>query len=113
MEYFAPYLISEQFMERTDHNALKWIKNYKQPKGQVARWIERLSIFDFKIEHRKGRKHGNAEGVSRIPREETATKENKVCEYVVYFMISISGHLEWVSIIIRNVLPRKGPAKSM
>ena len=67
MERFAPYLIGKQFMARTDHNALKWIKNLKQPKGEVARWIERLSIFDFEIEHRPGRNHGNADDVSRIP----------------------------------------------
>ena len=68
MEHVAPYLIDKQFMARTDHNALKWIKNHlKQPKGEVARWIERLP----------GRNHGNADGVSRIPREDTGIKENE------------------------------------
>ena len=72
MEHFAPYLGGKSFTVRTDHNALKWLNNFKEPKGQVARWIERLSIFDFKIEHRPGRYHGNADGVSRIPWEDNA-----------------------------------------
>ena len=54
MEHFSPYLIEKPFKARTDHNALKWIKNFKQPKGQVARWIERLAVFDVEIEHQPG-----------------------------------------------------------
>ena len=33
----------------------------------MARWLEILGEFDFKIEHRPGRKHGNADALSRIP----------------------------------------------
>ena len=74
MEYFSPYLIGKPFKARTDHNALKWIKNFKKPKGQVARWIERLAVFDFEIEHRPGRNHGSADGVSRIPNLNSSTE---------------------------------------
>ena len=54
-------------MVRTDHNTLKWIHNFKNPKGQVARWLERLSEFNFVAHHRAGSRHGNADGLSRIP----------------------------------------------
>ena len=67
MEHFAPYLVGKLFTTRTDNHALTWLHNFKEPKGQVARWIERLSIFNFTIEHRPGQKHGNADGVSRRP----------------------------------------------
>ena len=39
--------------------------NFKNPEGQVARWLERLSSYDMKIEHRAGRLHSNADGLSR------------------------------------------------
>ena len=71
-EHFETYLWGKQFIVRTDHNALQWLRNFKNPKGQVARWIERLSDFDFKVEHRPGRHHGNADGLSRIPWNEEA-----------------------------------------
>ena len=33
----------------------------------MARWLEILSSFDFTIEHRAGRNHGNADALSRNP----------------------------------------------
>ncbi len=61
-------MIGKPFIVRTDHAALKWLKSFKQPEGQVARWLEELSVFDMEdIEHRPGRKHSNADGLSRGP----------------------------------------------
>lgn len=33
----------------------------------MARWLEFLSTYDFSIQHRAGRSHGNADGLSRRP----------------------------------------------
>ena len=33
----------------------------------MARWLERLSDFDFEVQHRSGRLHNNADGLSRFP----------------------------------------------
>ena len=41
--------------------------NFKNPQGQLARWIEMLSSYDFYIEHRPGKFHNNADSLSRIP----------------------------------------------
>ena len=40
---------------------------WRNPEGQIARWLEILGPFDFDIEHRGGIKHSNANGLSRIP----------------------------------------------
>ena len=40
---------------------------WRNPEGQIARWLEILGPFDFDIEHRSGVKHSNADGLSRIP----------------------------------------------
>ncbi|CAB4023351.1 Hypothetical predicted protein [Paramuricea clavata] len=80
LENFAPYLVGKQFIARTDHSALRWIKNFKQPKGQVVLWIKRLSIFDFVVEHRPGRNHGNADGMSLIPLKDTGVVDYNVCK---------------------------------
>ena len=67
VKYFRHYLYGKQFTIRTDHGSLRWLMNFKNPEGQVARWLEFLSSYDMKIEHRPGRSHKNADGVSRIP----------------------------------------------
>ena len=54
-------------MVRTDHSALRWLFNFKNPENQVARWLEVLNTYDSDIVHRPGKQHGNADGVSRIP----------------------------------------------
>lgn len=41
--------------------------NFKNPEGQLARWLETLSAFDFKIQHRPGLQHKNADALSRLP----------------------------------------------
>ena len=33
----------------------------------MARWLEIMAQFDFNIEHRAGKKHGNADALSRVP----------------------------------------------
>lgn len=36
-ERFETYLYGRRFLARTDHNALQWLRNFKNPKDQVAR----------------------------------------------------------------------------
>jgi hypothetical protein len=40
---------------------------FKNIEGQLARWMEELSQYDVVIQHRSGRKHVNADSLSRIP----------------------------------------------
>ena len=63
---FRHYLLGRHFLIRTDHNSLVWLTRFKQIEGQLARWLEELSQYDFKILHRKGAEHQNADSLSRI-----------------------------------------------
>ncbi|XP_063215566.1 retrovirus-related Pol polyprotein from transposon 412 isoform X1 [Bacillus rossius redtenbacheri] len=65
--HFHKYLYGRRFLLRTDHAALKWLLQFKNPEGQLARWIEQIQQYDCKIEHRKGRIHSNADALSRRP----------------------------------------------
>ena len=49
----------------TDHAALKYLMNTKNPVSRVARWISYLMQFSFKIIHRSGDSHQNADALSR------------------------------------------------
>ena len=46
----------------THHASLKWLLNYKDADGMLARWLAKLQAYDFTIEHRPGLQHGNADG---------------------------------------------------
>lgn len=55
--HFRPYLLGKQFVLRTDHGSLVWLQNFKEPEGQLARWLEKLQQYDFVISHCQGKKH--------------------------------------------------------
>jgi transposase InsO family protein len=59
------YLLGRPFVLRTDHSSLTWLLRFKAPQGQLARWIEELSQYNFIVKHRAGIKHGNADALSR------------------------------------------------
>ena len=67
VKHFHHYLYGVHFIVRTDHGALNWLKNFKNPEGQLARWLEVLGTYKYTIKHRAGLKHGNADGLSRRP----------------------------------------------
>ena len=65
VKYFRYYLYGKKFTIRTDHSSLKWLLNFKNPEGQLARWTEVLNTYDMVIEHRPGSQHKNADALSR------------------------------------------------
>ncbi|CAG2205474.1 Transposon Ty3-G Gag-Pol polyprotein,Transposon Ty3-I Gag-Pol polyprotein [Mytilus edulis] len=67
IKHFHHYVYGTSFLVRTYHGALRWLLNFKNPEGQTARWLEFLSSYNFEIQHRAGRQHGNADGLSRRP----------------------------------------------
>ena len=70
VKYFHHYLLGRHFVVRTDHGSLKWLMRFKNPEGQMWQWIRVLSTYDFEIQHRPGKQHGNADGLSRRPCQE-------------------------------------------
>jgi predicted aspartyl protease len=67
VKHFKHFLVGRNFLLRTDHGALRWLFKFKEPEGQVARWIEVLNTYQMDIHHRPGKQHGNADALSRMP----------------------------------------------
>ena len=65
--HFRHYLLGHKFTIVTDHRALQWPHNFKDPDGLTARWLEKLAAFDYEVRHKPGKSIGHADGLSRIP----------------------------------------------
>ena len=60
------YIEGYHFTMLTDHTALKWLKNLKDPTGRLTRWAIKLQQWDFEIVHWKGSQHQLPDALSRI-----------------------------------------------
>ena len=52
-----PYIEGQNFVVRTDHDALGWRFTLNDSSGRLMRWRLRLSEFDFEIQYRPGPVH--------------------------------------------------------
>ena len=67
LKKFKHYLWGRKVRVRTDHASLRWLCGFKNPEGQLARWLEVLGCYDLEVIHRPGRLHQNADSLSRRP----------------------------------------------
>jgi hypothetical protein len=67
LKHFHPYLYGQEILLRTDNAAVSWMRNLKNPTGQVARWLQEIETYHLVVTHRAGSKHQNADALSRSP----------------------------------------------
>ena len=60
------YLLGRKFLIRTDHQALKWLQNCKDPSSRLMRWRLRLEEYVYEIEYTKGKDNTAADALSRV-----------------------------------------------
>ena len=55
-QYFSLLPYGKQFLVRTDHAALSYLRNFADCSSRLMRWSLRFSEFEFVIEHKSGTK---------------------------------------------------------
>ena len=80
MQWFRPYIYGSQRIVRTDHAGLQWI--FRQNADCLTfRMIQKMQEYNYRIVHRPGEKHCNADGLSRRPNEKPDWKEGEEEEF--------------------------------
>ena len=64
---FRAYIHGTHFKIFTNHSSLRWLSSMKEPEGRLSCWAIKLQAYDYKIIHRPGVSHQNANGLSRLP----------------------------------------------
>ena len=75
-EYSHYLKYNKFFILRTDHASLQWISNFKSPDGLLFRWLQILSGFSYRVVHRAGTKHINADSLSRLRPKRKCRRED-------------------------------------
>ena len=66
-KHFRHYLYGRKFTIVTDHQALVWLHNSRDPSSRLLRWRLRLLDFQYEVKYRPGRVNSNADALSRNP----------------------------------------------
>ena len=101
VKHFRTYLLGNKFTLRTDHGSLTWLCNFRDPEGQLARWIELLQEYDFDIVHRQGKVHCNADALCRRPCQQCGREEQVIASVVGPTILS-PGKMEEVEKLQRE-----------
>lgn len=68
---FHHYVYGEEFVVWVDHKALQWLFNKPDlGHGRLMRWVILLQTYNFKVCYKEGKKHQNADSMSRRPNQE-------------------------------------------
>ncbi|KAL1250536.1 hypothetical protein QQF64_018332 [Cirrhinus molitorella] len=89
---FYDYLYGAEFTIMTDNNPLTYILTSAKLDTAGHRWLAALSTFNFSIEYRAGKKHQDADGLSRRPHDQidsdfsSKVEDERISQFISRFL---------------------------
>ena len=98
------YLRGTPFTIVTDHSALKYIFTKEEiPEGRRGQWMIYLQQFNFRIEHRAGKKMPHVDYLSRSPLEQPMIHHlEELTEETFVGQVCVSRKIKYVMAFIYN-----------
>ena len=90
-KHYRAYLLGHRCVVYTDHAPLKAMLKAKHPSGRLARWAGVISELDTEIQYRPGKKHSNANALSRSQVEHGVAEGEVEAEGVVAQVATVEG----------------------
>ena len=76
---FRDYLYGSKFVVMTDNNPLSYVLSTAKLDATGHRWLAELSNFDFSIQYRSGALNGDADALSRKPKQLETDMVKEIC----------------------------------
>jgi hypothetical protein len=64
VKLWRPYLHGKEFTIVSNHHSLQWLMKMKDQNSRLARWYLWLQEYSFKVVHKPGKEHVNADAMS-------------------------------------------------
>ena len=75
---YRHYIYGSHFTVYTDHNPLQFLMKIKNPNGRLTRWSMLLMEYDFTVAYKPGKKHQNADTLSRYPNDPPDDEDEEI-----------------------------------
>ena len=75
---YREYLSHKPFTVYTDHKALQWLNNMKDPFSRLGRWALKLHDYQYHVIHKDGKNNKHADALSRRPYDDSGTSVTAV-----------------------------------